>query len=221
MTWPREVALDVNLVATEVCLCLALSTIDGVLNRGLVVHDFHAAATAAERGLDGNWPTVAAAELDDLVGALGELGGARHDGCAAGQRGLAAADLVAHDIDSLGWWPDEGDAHLGDGSVEVGVLAEEAVARVHAIGAAEANCVEDGLGVEVALCCGLSAECVCLVGETHMQRVSIEFGIDRNGCNAQFSGGPNDSDSNFSTVGDEYLLQHGSHDDRSTPLIAT
>jgi len=41
-----------------------------------------------------------------------------------------------------------------------------------------------------------------------MQRVPIELGIDRNGLDSEFSGGPNNSDSNFSTVGDEDFLKH-------------
>ena len=53
--------------------------------------------------------------------------------------GDAARDLVAHDLDGLGRRADEGDAPLGDGPGEVGVLGEEPVAGVHAVGARTAR----------------------------------------------------------------------------------
>ena len=62
---------------------------------------------------------------------------------------------------------------------EVGVLGEEPVAGVDGVGAAAPDHVEDRLGVEVALGCGLSAERVRLVGEPDVQRVAIELGVDR------------------------------------------
>ena len=53
--------------------------------------------------------------------------------------GEAGADLVAHDLDGLGRRADEGDAALGDGPGEVGVLREEAVAGVDGVGPALAR----------------------------------------------------------------------------------
>ena len=88
------------------------------------------------------------------------------------------------------------------------VLAEDPVARVHAVGAALLDCVENCLGVQVALGRGLAAECVGLVGETNVQRVAVEFRIDRDGLDPHLSGGPNDSDGDLSTVGDEDFLEH-------------
>ena len=76
---------------------------------------------------------------------------------------------------------------LGDGPGEVGVLGEEAVAGVHAVGAAALDGVEDRLGVEVALGRGLPAERVRLVGEAHVQRVAVELGVHGDGGDAELA----------------------------------
>ena len=74
---PREVALDVDLVAAEEVLRLALGAGHRVVDLVGRLHDLHAPAAAAERRLDGDRPAVLLAEGADLVGRLGELGGAR------------------------------------------------------------------------------------------------------------------------------------------------
>jgi hypothetical protein len=148
------------------------------------------------------------AEREDLVRAGDELGGAGHDGSAAALGGLARADLVAHFVDGVGRRPDEGHALGDDGPSEVGVLAEEAVAGVHAVGATLLDGVQDGLGVEVALSSGGAAECVGLVGESDVEGVAVEFAVDRDGLDAEFPGGPDDSNGDLSTIGDQDLFQH-------------
>ena len=107
---PGEVALDVDLVATEERLGLALGAGHRVVDLGGRLHDLHAAAAAAERGLDAHRPAVLVAELADLVGALGELGGAGHDRCAAALGGEPRRHLVAHLVDRLGRRADPGHA---------------------------------------------------------------------------------------------------------------
>ena len=156
---PCEIALEVDLVAAEEGLGLALGAVHRLLHLLLGANNLHATAATAVGGLDGQRVTVLGAERTDLVGRGDELGGAGNDRRAAAQRGLARADLVAHLVDRFGWWSDERDAVGRDGPGEVGVLTEEAVSRVHRIGAAAIDRVEDGGGVEVALRRGLAAEC--------------------------------------------------------------
>ena len=79
---------------------------------------------------------------------------------------------------------------------------------MHAVGAAVVDGVEDRLGVEVALGCGLPAERVGLVGEAHVERVAIEFAVHRDGADSELAGGANDPDGDLSTVGDQDLGQH-------------
>src|SRR5205814_9016007 len=100
-------------------------------------------------------------------------------------------DLVAHHLDRLGRGPDPVDDVGGDGSGEVGVLGEEPVARVHGVGAALLDRVEDRVGVEVALAGRLPAEGVGLVGEADVQGVAVEVGVDGNAGDTKFATGAN------------------------------
>ena len=136
---PRQVALDVDLVAPEEVLGLALRARHQLVDLVGRRDDLHPPPAAAERGLDGDRPAVLLAERADLVGRLGELGRAGDDRGAAAHRRLAARHLVAHLLDGRGRRTDERHAHVRDRPREVGVLAEEAVPGVHAVGAALAD----------------------------------------------------------------------------------
>ena len=117
--------------------------------------------------------------------------------------------LVAHDLDGLGRRADEGHAPLGDGPGEVGVLGEEPVAGVHAVGARLRSMTSRILlGVEVALGRGLTAEGVGLVGEADVQRVAVEIGVHGHGGDAQLLAGTDDTDSDLAPVGDQDLGEH-------------
>jgi hypothetical protein len=125
----------------------------------------------------------------------------------AGLRGgEARRDLVAHDLDGFGRGTDEGHAARRDGARELGVLREEAVPRVHGVGAGAVDDVKDRLGVEVALGGALAAERVGLVGQAHVQRVAIEFGVDGDGGDAHLSTGAHDAHRDLAAIGDQDFL---------------
>ena len=128
------------------------------------MHDLHAAPAAAVGGLDGDGPADLVAELDDFFRVLQGLTSSGHAFDAGLRGGEATRDLVAHDLDGFGRGTDEGDAARRDRARELGVLREEAVARVHGVGAGACDDVKDRLGVEVALGGALAAERVGLVG---------------------------------------------------------
>ena len=166
------------------------------------------ATAAAERRLDRHRPAVLLAERPDLVGSGGELRGAGHDRRAAAQRRPAARHLVAHLLDRRRRRSDERHAELGDRPGEVGVLGEEPVAGMHAVGTAARDGVEDRRGVEVALRGGLATEGVRLVGEPDVHGVAIELGVHGHRGDAELAGGADDAHGDLAAVGDEDLLQH-------------
>ncbi len=118
-------------------------------------------------------------------------------------------DLVAHHLDRFGGRPDPRHAGGGDGAGEVGILREEPVARMHALGAALADRVEDRVGVQIALGGSLPAERVRLVGVPHVGRVAIELGVDGDGRDAELATRAHHANSDLASVGDEDLREHG------------
>ena len=209
---PGEVLLDVDLVASEERLGLALRAVHRVLHFGGAAHDLHTATATTERGLDGHRPAVLVAELGDLGRGGHEFGGARNDGGAASQSGLAARNLVTHFANRVGGRSDESDSHLRDGVGEVGVLGEESVTRVNAVGAALADGVEDGLGVQVALGGRLPTQGVGLVGQAHVQGVAVELGVDGHGGDAHLAGGADHAHGDLTAVRNEDFRQRfGGH----------
>ena len=197
---PLQVALQVDLGAAEVGLSLTRRRLHRL--RCLVgrLHDLHAAPTAAVGGLDGDRPAVLLAEGHHLVRRgqwLGTPGDPGNTGLLGGEPG---ADFVAHHLNGLRGRPNEGDAPLGDGPGEVGVLREEAVTGVYGVGAALLYGVENGLGVEVALRCRLAAEGVGLVGHADMQGVSVEVGIHGHRADAELAARPDHPNGDFTTI---------------------
>ena len=205
---PCEVALDINFVAAEECFRLALCRVHCFLHLVGRLHHFHSAATATECSLDCYWPTKFVSEIGDLFCTGYKLGSARHDRCSAAQGSLARRNFVAHFNDGFWWRPDKCHTHVGDGAGEVGVLAEESVARVHAVGAALANGIKNCFGVQITFCCRLAAKRKGFVGEAHMQRVAIQLGIHGNGGNAHLASGADDAYGDFAAVGYQDLFQH-------------
>ena len=205
---PRQVTLQVGLGPAERLVGLAL----GRLERGgcLVgrVDDPHAPPTSAVGGLDGDRPAVPAAEGDDLVGGDGDLGRAGHHLHVGPLRRQPGADLVTHDLDGVGRRADEGDAGRGDCPGEGGVLGQEAVAGVDAIGPRASDDIEDLVDVEVGLARGVAVQRICLVGQPHVQRVPVESRIDGDGGNPQVAAGAHDPDRDLTPIGDKHLGEH-------------
>ena len=156
MAWPSEVALNVNFITTKECFGFALCGVHCFLHFVGRLHHLHAASAATEGSLDGKWPTVLVAEVLNFFCRGNELGGARNNGGSAAQGSFTARDLVAHFYNCCWWRPNEGNAQVGDGLSELGVLRKEAISGVNAVGAAFLDGVQNGLGVEVALGCGLA-----------------------------------------------------------------
>ena len=184
------------------------------------MHDLHATAATTKGGLDGHGPADGISKFDDLVRALESLGTTRNTRDPGLFGGEARGNLVTHDFNRRGRRSNEGHPTLGDSARKVRVLGEEAVAGVDGIGATSRNDVQDGLGVEVALRGALASEGVSLVGEAHVQRVTVEFGVHRHGGDAHFSTRADDADGNLSAVSDQNLGNHVDSCERVQTFLA-
>ena len=181
----REELLDVETAVAESAFGFGLAAFVGLVD-------------VAGRGDDASPAPAAAAErLDDHCSAIAEGGeevacflqGSRvirapQHGHVRGARGRTRLPLVAEQLQDLRPRTDEGDAGLRAGGGEVGVLGQEAVARVDRVAVRVGGPCDHVLDVEVGAHAA-SAECDHLVGDPQVEPVRVVFGIDGDGVNAE------------------------------------
>ncbi len=151
--------------------------------------DVHALAAAAGGGLDQQREADAGRGLDQLRVRHARLGDARDHGDAVAGDVVLGADLVAHDVEGFDAGADERDPGLLQGAGEVDVLAQEAVARVHGLGAGVAAGLDDGLDLQVALGRGGGADPHGDVGFAHVPGAGVGVGVDGDRTDAEARAG--------------------------------
>ena len=125
-----------------------------------------------------------------------------------GERQLLGRDLVAHRLDRVRLRPDEGDALLFQRRAERRVFRQEAVARVHRLGAGVPARLHDAVDHEVALRRRRRPDQDCLVGEFDVAGALVRFRVDGDGADAHPLRGPDHATGDFAAVGDEDFLEH-------------
>ena len=185
---------------------------DGVGHVLGTLDDVHALAAAAGARLDEDGETDLARGRDELVVAQAGSGEAGHDGHVERADGCLRRDLVAHRLDGAAAGAEEGDARLLARSRERGVLRQEPVARVHAVGATDAARLDDGGDAEVVRAnrgAGVTARNVETVqvdgdvGFAHVQRARVGVGVDGDAADAHAAQRAHDADGDLAAVGDE------------------
>jgi hypothetical protein len=116
----------------------------------LVADDPHAAPAAAGRSFDDHRETHAARPLHGLVSRRDNPVRARQDGHAFLLHGGAGFFLLAHQARDLRWADELDAAGLRDFG-KVGVLAQQAVARMNGVDIGDFSGADDGGNVEIAL----------------------------------------------------------------------
>ena len=204
-----EVALHVDRAVAERRLRLALRGHHRLGERLAVARHLHAPPAAAGRRLDQH------GKADRLGRGHGLLDGghpavrARHHGYARLGRGLLGADLVAHHPDVLGTRADEGQAVRLDDLGELGVLAEEAVARVHRLRPGDLGRGDDRGHVQIALGRRRRADAHALVGHAHPHARGVRLRVHGHGGHAHLAAGADHAQRDLAAVGDEDLVEHG------------
>ncbi len=122
---------------------------------------------------------------------------------------IARADFVAHQPDRLGLRADEDQPGFGDDTGEIGILRQEAIARMDRPRAAPPTGRDDLLAVEIGSGRDRAEQFDCLVSLTHVQRGAVLVLIDRDGADAESPQGPDDPTGDFPAIGDEDFGEHG------------
>ena len=202
--------LHVDLFVAERGLGFALGGLDRGDQRGLGMDHAHAASAAAAGGLDDDRVADLAGDAHVLLGVLAERAAAAgHAGHARGLHRADRLDLVAHHPDGFGARADEDEAGGFDAFGEVGVLAEEAVARVDRLGVGDLGGGDDRRHVEVAVLGGRRADADRFIGHGDVLEVAVDGGMHRDRLDAQRVARAQDAQRDLAAVGDDDLIQHG------------
>ena len=140
---------------------------------------------------------------------------ARHDGDARLARAALRLDLRAHRRDRRGRRPDEDEPRVDARLREVRALGEEAVARVHAVGAERLGRRHHALDVEVRPGRGSRPDAQRRVHRLAEHRAGIGVAVDADGHDAKLARAARDADRDLAAVRDEQPAQP--HHIRNTP----
>ena len=209
-TWrgSGQVALEVDGAVGEEALALAPGALEGVLERLGRRGDAEALAAPAGRRLDRDRVADGLGDRDGRGEVGDRVGDPGHDRHAGLVHQRPRARLRAHRLDGVRRRADPGDAGLAEGAREAGVLGQEAVARVHGLGARLADHLQQPRDVQVALGRRPRAEQVRLVGVLHEQRVAVHLAVDGHRGDAHLAQGAEDADGDLAPVGDQHLGEH-------------
>jgi hypothetical protein len=131
-----------------------------------------------------------------------------NDGNAEALDGRLGGDLVAHHIDMFGLRANERHIVGGQNFRKLGVFRQEAVARMHRIGARDLAGGQDLRNVEIAFAGIRRANTHAFVRQAHMHGVCIGSGMHRDRTDAQFFASAHHAQGDLTTVGDQNFLEH-------------
>ena len=206
-----EILLDEALAATERRDGLARRRLEELGNLVARPRHLEAATAAAERRLDRHRQPVRVDELEHLVGVRDGVEGSGCERSSDLLGDVPGRHLVAEALDRVGARTDPGQTGTDDRACEIGVLRQEAVARVNGVGSRAPRHGEQLVDDEVGLGARRAVEAVGLIRETGVQRIPVLVGIDGDRGDAAVPGRTNDSDGDLAPIGDEDLADTG-HD---------
>ncbi|MCY1297429.1 hypothetical protein D9M70_468680 [compost metagenome] len=182
----------------------------GRLDQFFFLEDYaHAATTTATGGLDDH--RIAHFTGDGQGSFLvfrQRAVGARHGRYAGTLHGVLGGHLVAHQANGVGFRADEGEAGFLHLFGEVGVLGEEAVARVDRGSAGQFGGADDRRDAQVGLGGRSRADADGLVGQGQVHQLTVGRGVHRHRLDAQLLAGAQDAQGDLATVGDQDFFQH-------------
>ena len=180
----------------------------GFFHLVLAVDEAHALSAAAHRGFQHDGIADFIADAAGFLRALQGLLGAGHHGHAGCNHALAGGNLVAHGLHGFGGRSDEDDALLAAPPCKVGILRQEAVARMDGVCAATLGCGNHFLDVQITFLCHGRAYAIGFIRIRHVVRRAVGLGEDGHAQDSHLTAGTHHAHGDFSSVGNQYFLYH-------------
>ena len=200
--------LDEHAVVAKTVARLVAATGEAFKRLSVVIGHPQALATATGRGLDHHGVTNTLGNFNRLFGRLNSIvhaGNAVHTG---GTGELFGLDLVAHGGNRIVLGADEDNALFFHPLGKAGVLAQEAVARMHRLRAGLLAGGNDFFSLKVAFTAWRRADVNSLISQCHMACVLVSIGVNRHRLDAHLAGSEDDTAGDFPAVGDQDFGEH-------------
>ena len=203
-----EELFHVNGIVAEACLGLGSGHRVGRFDLVGVPHDLHATTATAARGLDQD-------RVADLIGGAARLafrldgtGRPGHNRHTIFRDRLFRGDLVAHQGDMLGAWPDKGEAMLFEDRCETGLFRQETISGMHRVRPRDGGCRHDGRNIKIAFLCIRRAQTDAFIRETDMHGIGIRGRMDRDRRDAHLLASAMDAKGDFAAICDQNFFEH-------------
>ena len=200
--------LDEDAVIAKAVGRLVLGAFEALARLLIVPRDAHALAAAAGAGLDHHRIADLVRDRDRLFGIGDQTHVAGNRRNTSLLRQFLRGDLVAHRLDGRRGRSDKDHALGLKRGGEIHPFGQEAIARMHSLGAGLADGVHDLVDHDIGLVGGRWPDMHGLVGHLDMQRVTVGVGIDSDGLNTHLLGGLDDAAGDLAPVGDQDFLEH-------------
>ena len=198
----RHVALEVEARVTEARLRFGGGELERRRQLGELVDELHAPSPAATDRLDEQRHPDAARQLLRLR--PGEHRCARYDRHAGRLGGGARLQLVAHRLELRRGRADEHEAVLLAQARERGTFGEEAVARMHGLGAGAKRRLHDRLHLEITVRRPRRPDADRAIREARGERGAVGRGSGQHRLDAEAAAGADDAQGDLTAVGDEH-----------------
>ena len=205
MAWVLDEALDEDPPVAEGRHRLVDGGRHALAQAPLVPDQPHALAAAAGRRLDHHRIADLARSGDRRIGIVDRILRAGNGGDAGVGCNPAGGELVPHRRDGVRWRAYEGDARLGQRLGKRRALGEEAVARVHRLGARLRDRGQEGIDIQIALGSGGRADVDGLVRHARMQSAHVGLRMDRDRADPQALRGADHPAGDLAAIGDQDL----------------
>ncbi len=127
--------------------------------------------------------------------------------------GALCLDLVTHQSDMFGLGADELHAVLDQDFGKARILGEEAVARMHGVGAGDLARGDQRRNIKIAVARGRRSDADAFIGEPDVHSIGVRGRMNRNGRNAEILAGAQYPQRDLAPIGYQDFLKHGYMDD--------